>query len=101
MPFYRGLLAKYPHSELLTHGAAVGLPDGIMGNSEVGHTTMGAGRILYQDLMRINRSIADKSFFKNEVLRKAMKAGATSRVHLMGLFSDGGVHSGLSHLLAL
>jgi len=103
MPFYRELLAKYPHSQLLTHGEAVGLPPGIMGNSEVGHTTMGAGRIIYQDLTRISKSIFDKTFFKNAVLRATIQKGAatTGRVHLMGLLSDGGVHSTIEHLLAL
>lgn len=103
MPFYRQLLKRYPHSELLTHGAAVGLPDGIMGNSEVGHMTMGAGRIIYQDLVRVNRAIEDKTFFKNRILIETLKAGAsqTGRVHLMGLLSDAGVHSAIDHLFAL
>lgn len=103
MPFYRMLVQKYPHSQLLTHGAAVGLPDGVMGNSEVGHMTMGAGRILYQDLTRISNSIEDKTFITNQVLQSTIKAGAqkTGRVHLMGLLSDAGVHSHISHLFAL
>lgn len=103
MPFYRDLLAKYPHSQLITHGEAVGLPAGIMGNSEVGHMTMGAGRIIYQDLSRISRAIAIKEFFSNSVLVDTLQAGAkkTGRVHLMGLLSDGGVHSTMEHLLAL
>ncbi len=103
MPFYRDLLKHYPHSQLLTHGKAVGLPEGVMGNSEVGHMTMGAGRIVYQDLTRISESIHDRTFFKNPVLRAAIESGAkkTRRVHLMGLLSDGGVHSTLEHLLAL
>lgn len=101
MPFYKELLKKYPHSQLLTHGAAVGLPDGIMGNSEVGHMTMGAGRIIYQDLVRINRSIRDRSFFSNPVLKHALRAGVQGRVHLMGLLSDGGVHSHIDHAFAL
>lgn len=103
MPFYRELVAKYPMSQLITHGEAVGLPQGIMGNSEVGHMTMGAGRIIYQDLTRISQSIIKKEFFKNEVLRQTIEAGAkkTGRVHLMGLLSDGGVHSHIDHLLAL
>lgn len=103
MPFYRELLAKYPHSQLITHGEEVGLPDGIMGNSEVGHMTMGAGRVIYQDLTRVNKAIREKSFFKNETLRSAIEAGAkkTGRVHLMGLLSDGGVHSDIQHLFAL
>jgi 2,3-bisphosphoglycerate-independent phosphoglycerate mutase len=103
MPFYKSLLEKYPHSQLLTHGDAVGLPDGVMGNSEVGHMTMGAGRIIYQDLVRINHAIRDKTLGKNAVLLKTLRTGAqkTGRVHLMGLVSDGGVHSHIDHLLAL
>ncbi len=103
MPFFHELLKKYPHSQLLTCGEAVGLPKGVMGNSEVGHMTMGAGRIIYQDLSRISKSIRDGDFFKNPVLRQTLEAGAqkTGRVHLMGLLSDGGVHSHIEHLLAL
>lgn len=102
-PFFNELLNKYPHSQLLTHGGAVGLPDGVMGNSEVGHMTMGAGRIIYQDLTRISKEIREKSFFKNPVLRQTLQKGAetTGRVHLMGLLSDGGVHSHIEHLEAL
>ncbi|MGZ3689612.1 MAG: 2,3-bisphosphoglycerate-independent phosphoglycerate mutase, partial [Bdellovibrionota bacterium] len=87
MPFYQDLVAKYPHSQLITHGEAVGLPPGVMGNSEVGHMTMGAGRIIYQDLTRITKAIYDKEFQKNPVLLKALEAGARGRVHLMGLLS--------------
>ncbi|MFZ9594760.1 MAG: 2,3-bisphosphoglycerate-independent phosphoglycerate mutase [Bdellovibrionia bacterium] len=103
MPFYRELMKKYPHSELLTHGEAVGLPEGVMGNSEVGHMTMGAGRIIYQDLTRISRAIRTGEFFENPVLKKTIQAGSenTGRVHLMGLLSDGGVHSHMDHLLSL
>ena len=103
MPFYRNLLAKYPHAQLITHGEAVGLPSGVMGNSEVGHMTMGAGRTIYQDLSRISNSISDRTFFKNPTLLKTLRTGAerTGRVHLMGLLSDGGVHSHIDHLLAL
>ncbi len=103
MPFYQHLWSKYPHSQLVTHGEAVGLPLGIMGNSEVGHMTMGAGRVIYQDLTRISKSIADRDFFKNPVLVETLEAGAkkTGCVHLMGLLSDGGVHSEINHLLAL
>jgi 2,3-bisphosphoglycerate-independent phosphoglycerate mutase len=103
MPFYRDLLTKYPHSQLVTHGHAVGLPDGVMGNSEVGHMTMGAGRIIYQDLTRISKSIQDGDFYSNPVLTQTLQAGAraTGRVHLMGLLSDGGVHSHIEHLTAL
>src|SRR3954470_15128888 len=86
MPFYRDLIQKYPHSQLITHGEAVGLPPGVMGNSEVGHMTMGAGRIIYQDLTRISKAIYDHEFSKNPVLRATIEAGAnaTGRVHLMG-----------------
>ena len=103
MPFYRQIFSKYPHAELTTHGEAVGLPKGIMGNSEVGHTTIGAGRVVYQDLTRISKSIETGEFFKNPVLIETIQAGKTKtgRVHLMGLLSDGGVHSTLEHLLAL
>jgi 2,3-bisphosphoglycerate-independent phosphoglycerate mutase len=103
MPFYKELIKKYPHSQLLTHGEAVGLPNGVMGNSEVGHMTMGAGRIIYQDLTRISKAIREKEFFKNVPIRQTIEAGAkkTGRVHLMGLLSDGGVHSHIDHLLAL
>jgi 2,3-bisphosphoglycerate-independent phosphoglycerate mutase len=100
MPFYRDLLAKYPHSQVITHGEAVGLPPGVMGNSEVGHMTMGAGRIIYQDLSRISRAVQTGEFQANPVLRKTIEAGR-GRVHLMGLLSDGGVHSHIDHLFAL
>lgn len=103
MPFYRQLSKKYSHSKLITHGEAVGLPEGVMGNSEVGHMTMGAGRVIFQDLTRISKSIKTGDFFKNPTLRATIEAGArqTGRVHLMGLLSDGGVHSHIDHLLAL
>ncbi len=103
MPFFHEVMKKYPHSQLITHGEAVGLPAGVMGNSEVGHMTLGAGRVIYQDLSRISKSIRDQEFFKNPVLRKTLEAGAkkSGRVHLMGLLSDGGVHSHIDHLLAL
>ena len=102
-PFFNTLLNKYPHSQLMTHGKAVGLPDGVMGNSEVGHMTMGAGRIIYQDLTRISNDITQKTFFNNTLLNKTIEAGAkkTGRIHLMGLLSDGGVHSHIEHLEAL
>lgn len=101
MPFFKGLLEKYPSSQLLTHGLAVGLPEGVMGNSEVGHMTMGAGRIIYQDLTRISRDIWNKDFFKNKNLLSLFNRAAHSRLHLMGLLSDGGVHSHIDHLKAL
>jgi 2,3-bisphosphoglycerate-independent phosphoglycerate mutase len=100
MPFFRELQATVPHATLLTHGSAVGLPEGVMGNSEVGHMTLGAGRIIYQDLTRLHHEIHTGAFFKNEVLLKAIKNSA-SRVHLCGLLSDAGVHSHIKHLEAL
>jgi len=103
MPFYRRISRDYPHSQLITHGLAVGLPEGTMGNSEVGHMTIGSGRIIYQDLMRISRAIADGSFYSNEALKGAFLAASKSggRVHLIGLLSDAGVHSHMEHLFAL
>ncbi|RYZ68299.1 MAG: 2,3-bisphosphoglycerate-independent phosphoglycerate mutase, partial [Proteobacteria bacterium] len=102
-PFFDSLLKKYPHSELLTHGNAVGLPDGVMGNSEVGHMTMGAGRILYQDLTRITKSITEGSFNREQALvaLNSRLIESSGRIHLMGLLSDGGVHSHIGHLEAL
>ncbi len=103
MPFYRELLNNYPNAQLLAHGENVGLPPGNMGNSEVGHMTIGAGKIIYQDLLRISNAIKDGSFYKNQILIETIKAGAnkTGRVHLMGLISDAGVHSNINHLIAL
>ena len=102
-PFMDMALSTYPNSTLVASGLAVGLPDGQMGNSEVGHTNLGAGRIVYQDITRIDKSIEDGDFFDNDVLRSAMghvKARG-SKLHFIGLLSDGGVHSTLSHLIAL
>ena len=79
----------------------MGLPDKVMGNSEVGHMTMGAGRIIYQNLVRINKAIQDKSFYRNKALCSAIEKGAQSKVHLTGLLSDAGVHSHIEHLFAL
>ncbi len=97
------LLAEYPHTRIRTSGMAVGLPDGQMGNSEVGHLNLGAGRIVYQDLTRITKSIQDGDFFTNpsllDCIAKVKAAGG--RLHLAGLLSDGGVHSHNSHLYAL
>ena len=102
-PVWDALWAKYPHVLLQASGEAVGLPPGIMGNSEVGHLTIGSGRVIYQDLSRINRAVADGSFFANPVLNGVMertkeRGGA---LHLMGLLSDAGVHSAMGHLEAL
>ena len=97
------LVADYPHTQLKTCGKSVGLPDGIMGNSEVGHLNIGAGRIVYQDLLRIDNAIADGSFFENRAITQCMQRAKEkkSALHLAGLISDGGVHSQLTHLLAL
>ena len=99
-PVFDRLLAAYPHGVLDASGQAVGLPPGQMGNSEVGHLNIGAGRVVYQDLTRISRAVEDGSFFENRVLKHACAkaAGRGSRLHLMGLVSDGGVHSALDHL---
>ncbi|HYQ80180.1 MAG TPA: 2,3-bisphosphoglycerate-independent phosphoglycerate mutase [Anaeromyxobacteraceae bacterium] len=101
-PNVDALVKEFPSTALKTSGLAVGLPEGQMGNSEVGHTNLGAGRIVYQDLVRINRAIEDGSFFQNpallEVCRKAKAAGGA--LHLLGLVSDGGVHSHEEHLHA-
>jgi len=102
-PVWDALWTGYPHVLLEASGEAVGLPPGVMGNSEVGHLTLGSGRIIYQDLTRINRAIADGSFFENPALG-ALMDGAALRgrsVHLMGLLSDAGVHSAMGHLEAL
>lgn len=96
------LFKNYPNSRLRASGENVGLPEGQFGNSEVGHLNIGAGRIVWQELSRINKSIDDGSFYENEVLQEAMnKAKGKNRVHIMGLFSDGGVHSHYNHLFAL
>ena len=102
-PFLKQLLEVYPHTRLKCAGKEVGLPDGIMGNSEVGHLNIGAGRIVFQDLLRIDRSIDEKRFFENEAFSRLMDLmrGTEGTLHLMGLVSDGGVHSQLTHLLAL
>ena len=97
------LLKLYPHTTLLASGNAVGLPDGQMGNSEVGHLTLGAGRVVLQDLEKINKAIETKQFFKNENLLKAINHAKKykSALHIMGLLSDGGVHSHINHLFAI
>ncbi|MCW2971658.1 MAG: phosphoglycerate mutase, 2,3-bisphosphoglycerate-independent [Solirubrobacterales bacterium] len=98
-PLFDELWTAYPHTTLAASGRAVGLPDGQMGNSEVGHLNLGAGAVIRQDLVRIDDAIADGSLARNEVLRAALTAAG--RVHLLGLVSDGGVHSSLEHLRAL
>ncbi len=102
-PNLSGYLATYPHVPIQTSGMAVGLPDGQMGNSEVGHLNLGAGRIVYQDLTRISKSIVDGDFFTNPVLLDCIRAAKSvgGRLHLSGLVSDGGVHSHNTHLYAL
>jgi 2,3-bisphosphoglycerate-independent phosphoglycerate mutase len=98
-PVFDRLWAELPHSTLKASGEAVGLPPGQMGNSEVGHLTIGSGRILYQDLMRVNTAIEDGSFFESPALQGAFERGKA--VHLLGLVSHGGVHSHIDHLRAL
>jgi 2,3-bisphosphoglycerate-independent phosphoglycerate mutase len=98
-PVFDELWSSYPHTTLTASGPAVGLPEGQMGNSEVGHLNLGAGAVVRQDLVRIDDAIADGSLAQNEVLRAAF--ADAERVHLLGLVSDGGVHSSLAHLRAL
>ncbi|MCG8403074.1 MAG: 2,3-bisphosphoglycerate-independent phosphoglycerate mutase [Firmicutes bacterium] len=102
-PNLDALLARYPHTGLVASGEDVGLPEGQMGNSEVGHLNMGAGRIVYQELTRINLAVRDSSFYDNPVLREAVEGVRKNKsaLHLMGLLSDGGVHSHINHLYAL
>lgn len=102
-PFVTGLTKSYPHSTLVTCGEAVGLPDGQMGNSEVGHLNLGAGRIVYQELQRINVAIREGSFAKNKILLETIQYAKENNkpLHLIGLVSDGGVHAHTSHLKAI
>ena len=102
-PFVHSLYKKYPNSTLVTCGESVGLPDGQMGNSEVGHLNIGAGRVVYQELQRINVAIREGSFMKNEVLLNSIRFAKEHKkpLHLMGLVSDGGVHSHINHLKAI
>jgi 2,3-bisphosphoglycerate-independent phosphoglycerate mutase len=100
-PTYDLLLRQYPNTLVQTSGPSVGLPEGQMGNSEVGHLNIGAGRVIYMDVTRLDRMIASGEFFDNPVLLESMKYAKTHRLHLMGLCSDGGVHSLLTHLYAL
>ena len=102
-PVFDRLWAEYPHTQLSAQGRDVGLPDGQMGNSEVGHLNLGAGAVVKQDLARIDDAVADGSFFENEALRAACDRARRSprgRLHLLGLVSDGGVHSGWEHIEA-
>jgi len=102
-PFFDSLLKKYPNSKLEASGEAVGLPVGQMGNSEVGHMNLGAGRVVYQELGRINKAISDRSLFSNPVLKDAFNYAKENNkaVHFIGLLSDGGVHAHINHLKAL
>ena len=103
LPNWRGLLAKYPHTLVQTHGTHVGLPPGQMGNSEVGHMTIGSGRVVYQDLTLIDKAIADGEFASNPALLGACAAAqaAASTLHVFGLLSPGGVHSHEHHIFEL
>lgn len=102
-PYINALYEKYPHSKLAASGLAVGLPDGQMGNSEVGHMNIGAGRVVYQDLVRVNKAVEDKSLNKNPVLLDAFAYAKKNQkpIHLIGLLSDGGVHSHIDHAKAI
>lgn len=97
------LIKMYPNTSLKASGNAVGLPEGQMGNSEVGHLTLGAGRVIYQDLLKIDKEIENKKFFENKQLLKAIEHAKnnSSALHIMGLLSDGGVHSHINHLFAI
>ena len=101
--YISAMTEKYPHAQLRTDGENVGLPNGQMGNSEVGHLNIGAGRVVYQDLVKINRACADNSIFENEEIVKAFEYAKSNgvNVHFMGLTSDGGVHSSIEHLYKL
>ncbi len=103
VPFVSSLYSQYPNSTLVTCGEAVGLPEGQMGNSEVGHLNLGAGRIVYQELQRINVAVRDGSFAKNPSLLNAISTAKINnkKLHLLGLVSDGGVHSHINHLMAI
>lgn len=102
-PFIDSCLHKYPNSTLVTYGLDVGLPEGQMGNSEVGHMNLGAGRVVYQNLVRINMAVNDKSFIKEKVLSSEFQFARDNnkKVHFIGLVSNGGVHSHISHLFGL
>jgi 2,3-bisphosphoglycerate-independent phosphoglycerate mutase len=100
-PVFDGLWSDWPHTKLAASGRAVGLPDGQMGNSEVGHTNLGAGRVVRQDLVRIDEDIETGAFAQNPAFLAAFERARGSALHLVGLLSDGGVHSHISHLQAL
>ena len=102
-PYYDELCENYPYTLLEASGERVGLPAGVMGNSEVGHLNLGAGKIVYQELQRINVAVKDGSFAKNEGLLSAIRYAVTNKkpLHLLGLVSNGGVHSHIDHLKAI
>jgi 2,3-bisphosphoglycerate-independent phosphoglycerate mutase len=100
-PFHDQLYRDYPWSKLSASGSDVGLPEGQMGNSEVGHLNLGAGRVVLQDLTRINKAIADDELTGNSVAQETFAAARGHRLHLLGLVSDGGVHSHYEHMIAL
>ena len=102
-PNFDFLWENYPHSKLIVSGQEVGLPKGQMGNSEVGHLNIGGGRIVYQPLELISKSIRDGEFFENAEFKKVMKhvRDRHSKLHIFGLLSDGGIHSHISHIFAL
>jgi len=102
-PFLNTFCQKYPHTLITASGLGVGLPEGQMGNSEVGHLNLGAGRIIYQELTRITKSIEDGDFFENDAFLKGIQSAKEKdgALHIMGLLSDGGVHSHEEHLYAL
>src|SRR5437016_9219290 len=100
-PFHDKLYRDYPSSKLSASGVDVGLPKGQMGNSEVGHLNLGAGRIVYQDLTRINKAIQQGELSRSSILQETFAGARRHRLHLLGLVSDGGVHSHYSHMVAL
>ena len=102
-PFIDSLYHRYPNAQLLTHGMNVGLPDGQMGNSEVGHMNLGAGRIVYQDLVKVNLAVQNNTLKNEPVLKEAFKYAKKNNknIHFLGLVSDGGVHSHENHLKGL
>ena len=102
-PYFDQLWANNPHSTLITFGEDVGLPEGQMGNSEVGHLNIGAGRVVWQELARINKAVRERELHQNPTLLKALDQAINAKktLHFMGLVSDGGVHAHLEHLKAL
>ena len=98
-PTYDKLFAKYPHTLIATHGLSVGLPEGQMGNSEVGHMTLGSGRVLYQDLVKISLALKEGRLKENKALKGVLETSET--IHLIGLMSDGGVHSHIEHIIGV